>query len=188
MAILKILTYGNPALKQLCQPLRNLTKEDDDLARALGETMYAARGVGLAAPQVGVEKRIIVLDVEQLKKTPDGKPIHKLQVFINPEIVWESDDDTPFKEGCLSIPGIEEDVFRPARVRLAYRDEAFEVHEIEAEGLLARVLQHEIDHVNGILFVDRLSRFKRATLAGQLNRLRKNAQREIDSTGTAPRL
>jgi peptide deformylase len=188
MAILKILIYGNATLRQVCEPLKNFTKEDADFVRSVGETMYASRGVGLAAPQVGVMKRIIALDVDQLQKTSDGKPKRRLQVFINPEVRWESDDDASMTEGCLSVPGAEAEVFRPARVRVVYRDEEFEPREIEAEGLLARVLQHEIDHLNGILFVDRVSRLKRVMLAGQLNRLRKESQREIESTGTAPRL
>ena len=100
-------------------------------------------------------------------------PNHNLQVFINPEIVQESEDDEEFEEGCLSIPGVTADVYRPISVRARYRDLNFEEHEIEADGLLARVLQHEIDHLNGVLFVDHISRAKRLALAGKLYLLKK---------------
>lgn len=181
MATVTVLTYGDDTLRKVSKPVELLTAEDRELISSLGQTMYAEHGVGLAAPQVGVLKPILVLDVDQVqhpsaKASDAGQPkkiARNLQVFINPEIIWESEEDEPFTEGCLSVPGIEAEVYRPARIRLRYHDTNFERKELEADGLLARVLQHEIDHLNGKLFIDRVGGIKRVLMAGRLNRLKK---------------
>lgn len=184
MATVTVLTYGNDTLRKVSKPVERLTAEDRKLISSLGETMYAQHGVGLAAPQVGVLKPILVLDVDQVQqpsaKSSDAgqskKIARNLQVFINPEIIWESKEDEPFTEGCLSVPGIEAEVYRPVRIRLRYCDANFERKELEADGLLARVLQHEIDHLNGKLFIDRVGGIKRVLMAGRLNRLKKETR------------
>ncbi len=181
MATLTILTYGNDTLRKVSKPVERLTAEDRNLISSLGETMYAMRGVGLAAPQVGLLKPILVLDVDQVQQLSakssgagqSKKIARNLQVFINPELIWEANEDEPFTEGCLSVPGIEAEIYRPTRIRLRYHDTNFERKDLEADGLLARVLQHEIDHLNGKLFIDRVGGIKRVLMAGRLNRLKK---------------
>lgn len=178
---MKVLIYGDDTLRKVSNPVEELTPEDRELISLMGQTMYDQRGVGLAAPQVGVLKRILVLDIDQVSQQSTGssgnrqarKIVRNLQVFINPEITWESNEDEPFTEGCLSVPGVEAEVYRPSRIRLRCHDANFERKELEADGLLARVLQHEIDHLNGKLFIDRVSGMKRALMAGRLNRLKK---------------
>ncbi len=184
MATVTVLTYGNDTLHKVSKPVERLTAEDREIISSLGQTMYAQHGVGLAAPQVGVLKLILVLDVDQVQqqsaKSSDAgqsqKIARNLQVFINPEIIWESKEDEPFTEGCLSVPGIEAEVYRPVRIRLRYYDVNFERKELEADGLLARVLQHEVDHLNGKLFIDRVSGMKRFLMASRLNRLKKETR------------
>jgi peptide deformylase len=136
------------------------------------ETMYAAPGIGLAAIQVGVPKRIVTLDV-----SPKDAPREPM-VLLNPEIVWSSEDRSIYEEGCLSIPEIHEDVERPAKVRVRYLDRAGEQQEIEAEGLLATCLQHEIDHTNGVLFIDHISRLKRDRIVKKFSKAAKRAAAE----------
>jgi len=174
----EIIVYGNEVLKKTAAPLETVTPALKGVVDDMVEVMYANRGVGLAAPQVGISKRLVVLDVDQVKKTSRGIPDRRLQVFLNPEILWESEQDSPYVEGCLSVPGIEGKIYRPGMVRIRYRDLDFKEREIEADELLARVIQHEIDHLNGILFVDRLSFTQRTRIAGKLSRLRKKNQSE----------
>jgi peptide deformylase len=119
------------------------------------ETMHDAPGIGLAAIQIGVPKRIVVIDLAKKDEPPQP------QYFVNPEIVWSSEDKSVYEEGCLSIPEYYEEVERPARIRARYLDRDGKPQEIEAEGLLATALQHEIDHTNGVLFIDHISRLKR---------------------------
>jgi peptide deformylase len=185
---LKILVYGDSLLREHSREVKQLTKGDADLIRSMGETMYAAQGIGLAAPQVGILRRIVVLDIDQIKKASGEKHERKLQVFINPEIKTENEEDSPFTEGCLSVPGVDGEIYRPTLIRLAYRDEKFDPHEMEADGLLARVLQHEIDHLNGVLFIDHLAQPKRIMLAGQLRRIRKKSLSKEDKELGGPRL
>jgi peptide deformylase len=133
------------------------------------ETMYAAPGLGLAAPQIGVLKRIVVVDVS---KDPDNpKPMQ----LVNPEIVWASDELTDYEEGCLSLPDHYAPVTRPARVRVRYLDRTGEAQEIEADGLLAVCLQHEMDHLEGVLFVDHISKLKRNVILRKLQKSKKLA-------------
>jgi peptide deformylase len=183
MALLKIRVYGDPILRKRAEPVAEIT---DDLRRLLGnmkETMYIARGVGLAANQVGKLHRFLILDVDQVSGDSGNGGKRKTNAarrnpiaFINPEILESSTEDASYKEGCLSLPGLEGEVFRPERVRVRYQDEEGQVHEREADGLLARVLQHEIDHLDGVLFVDRMESGARRMLAGQLSRLRQVAE------------
>jgi len=176
MALLKILHYGHPLLREKAFDLKGVGRRERELIAAMAETMYAARGIGLAATQVGVLERLFIVDVDQEDGDPNSR---RLQVFINPEIVWESEEDAPFEEGCLSIPGINGEVYRPKRVKVQARDENFEPFELEADELLARVIQHENDHLNGILFVDRLPLLKRGEIAGDLHRLKRATLEEI---------
>jgi len=155
MAIREILTVPNPVLKQVSTPVEAV----DDAMRALMddmlETMYAAPGIGLAAVQVGVPKRIIVMDLARTGEPPAPR------YFVNPEILWSAEETQPHEEGCLSVPDIYEEVERPAKVRLRYLDYDGKPVEEEAEGLYAVCIQHEMDHLQGVLFIDHLSRLKR---------------------------
>lgn len=173
MAVLPVKIYGEPCLKEKSAPVEHITPETGALLADMAETMYAKRGIGLAAPQVGVNLRIFVMDIDWTDRD-EGEDTGRrnLRVFINPEIVWESQDDGPFTEGCLSLPGIEAEVYRPTRVRLRWTDEKSASHEAEMDGLEARCAQHELDHLNGILFVDRLPFTKRTLLAGKLRKLK----------------
>jgi peptide deformylase len=155
MALREIITLPDKRLRLVSDPIKKI----DDGVRALVddmfETMYDAPGIGLAAIQVGVAKRVVTMD---LSKKEDS---HKPQVFINPEIVWSSEETGSYEEGCLSIPDYYEEVERPAEVKVRYLDLDGKAHEIKAKGLLATCLQHEIDHTNGVLFIDYLSKLKR---------------------------
>lgn len=172
MGLLRVVIYGDERLHARCEPVEEMTPDLRRLIADMGETMYTASGVGLAGPQVGVLKRLLVLDVDQVGEEGVLEERRRLRVFINPQVVWTSNEDEPFDEGCLSIPGVEAEVYRPIRARVRYRDEQWNEHEQEVEGLLARVLQHEIDHLDGILFVDRMGFAKRQKVARQLRRLR----------------
>jgi peptide deformylase len=171
MALLPILKYGTPSLQEGSVPVEEVTEEIGVLVGDMAETMYEAKGIGLAAPQVGRNIRLFIADAEQV--TDERR---HLWVFINPEIVEESVEDGPYKEGCLSIPEIEGEVYRPLRVRVRAQDEKGERFELEADDLLARIVQHERDHLDGVLFPDRMSQAKRLEIAGQLNALRRETE------------
>jgi len=171
MALLTILTAPDPRLKKKAKPVE---KVDDGVRRLMAEmleTMYAAPGIGLAAPQVGVGKRVIVLDVAR-----EGEPKNPLKL-VNPEIVSVSDDDATYEEGCLSVPEHYAEVVRPRAVKVRCLDETGAKREIEAEGLLATCLQHEIDHLDGVLFIDHLSALKRTMILRKLLKEKKAAER-----------
>ncbi|MBX3730183.1 MAG: peptide deformylase [Candidatus Sumerlaeia bacterium] len=179
MTLLPIRKYGDPILREKAQPVAVVTDELRQLAVDMGETMYAANGIGLAANQIGRLERILVLDVVQTDDGP-GKPRKRqrtnerqLEVYLNPEIVDSGIEDDSYSEGCLSIPGLEGDVFRPLRITLRWMDLEGANHQADFDGMRARVLQHEIDHLDGILFIDRLPEARRASLAGALNRMKK---------------
>lgn len=155
MAIRPIIILPDPVLRAMSAPLDRVDAELLQLADDMIETMYAAPGIGLAAIQIAVPKRLVVIDVSRDDEVRDPK------IFINPEVVWRSDEMSVYEEGCLSIPEYYAEVERPARVKVAYVDRAGEKKEIEADGLLATCLQHEIDHLNGTLFIDHLSKLKR---------------------------
>ena len=155
MALRTILTLPDKRLRRISEPVGKITAEIKKLAEDMFETMYDAPGIGLAAVQVGVLKRVVTMDLS--KKEDDHKP----QVFINPEVTWRSDEKATREEGCLSIPEYYEEVERPAEVKVKYLDLDGKAHEIAAKGLLATCLQHEIDHINGVLFIDHISKLKR---------------------------
>lgn len=155
MALRTILTVPDALLKQVSQPVETVDDELRALMDDMLETMYAAPGIGLAAIQIGVPKRIIVMDLA--KEDEPKQP----RYFVNPEITWRSDELFVYQEGCLSVPEIYDDVERPARVRLSYLGYDGNRVEEEAEGLFAVCIQHEMDHLEGVLFIDYLSRLKR---------------------------
>jgi peptide deformylase len=169
MALLPILTAPDPALKKISQPVKQVDASVRKLMDDMLETMYRAPGIGLAAPQVGVLKRVIVLDLAREGEEP--QPLR----LANPEIVWVSDDDATYNEGCLSVPEHYADVVRPAACRVKYLDQDNKQQEIAAEGLLATCLQHEIDHLDGILFVDHLTALKRNIILRKLLKAKKTA-------------
>jgi peptide deformylase len=169
MAVRPILILPDPRLRLVSEPLKSIDSEVQKLVDDMFETMYDAPGVGLAAIQVGVPKRVITADLA--KKDEPRSP----QVFINPEIVSRSEELSTYEEGCLSIPEIHEDVERPASVRVRYLDRDGKPHEVDAEGLLATCLQHEIDHLNGVLFIDHLSKLKRDRIVKKFTKAAKRA-------------
>jgi peptide deformylase len=156
MTIRPILTAPDPRLKAVSEPIARVDDETRKLADDLLETMYAADGIGLAAVQVGVPKRMLVMDIAQQQGSREP------MVFINPKIVWASEEMAKFEEGCLSVPEIWDDVERPAKIRAEYQDREGKLQTLEADGLLACCLQHEMDHLEGILFLDHLSKLKRS--------------------------
>jgi peptide deformylase len=155
MAIREIIKLPDKRLRLVSEPVKHIDAGVKKLADDMFETMYKAPGIGLAAIQIGVAKRVITLD---LSKKEDN---HEPQVFINPEIVWTSEETAKYEEGCLSIPDYYEEVERPKAVKVRYLDLDGKKREIDAKGLLATCLQHEIDHINGVLFIDHLSKLKR---------------------------
>ncbi len=155
MAVRDILILPDKRLRLKSEPVKQIDTAVRELVDDMFETMYAAPGIGLAAIQVGIAQRVVTMDLS--KKEGDQKPL----VFINQEIVWQSVEVAKYEEGCLSIPEYYEEVERPAEVKVKYLDIDGKTHEIKAAGLLATCLQHEIDHTNGVLFIDHLSRLKR---------------------------
>jgi peptide deformylase len=167
MAVLPIITAPDPRLKVKCEPVGTVDKTIAKLMGDMLDTMYLAPGIGLAAPQVGVTKRILVVDVSS--KDGPREPIR----MANPEVVWHSDELAVYEEGCLSLPDQYADVERPAKIRFRYLDEKGVLQEREAEGLLATCIQHELDHLEGIIFVDHLSALKRRMILRKLAKLKK---------------
>ena len=167
-----ILAYGNPILKQTSSKV-DINKEDiSQLIIDMWETMYNANGVGLAAPQIGVLKQIFIADFDYFQEEESfiKSEIEKLQqVFINPIILDEFGDDFIFSEGCLSIPDISEEVIRKNNLTIEFLDEKFNQQKITCSGIIARVIQHEYDHLNGILFTDKISTLKKRELKGKLD-------------------
>ncbi len=170
MAVLPIITAPDPRLKLQAKAVDKVDAQVRRLMDDMLETMYVAPGIGLAAPQVGVAKRIIVIDVADKGELP--RPYR----MANPEIVWKSDETATYEEGCLSVPEYYADVERAAKVRVRYLDEHNEIRELEAEGLLAVCIQHEIDHLAGTLFVDHISALKRGIILRKLGKAKKNAE------------
>jgi peptide deformylase len=166
MALLPILEIPDPRLRQKAVPVEKIDDRVRALLEDMLETMYAAPGIGLAAPQIGVGERIVVLDVAPKE---DPKPIR----LINPEVVSTSGEITEAEEGCLSLPNQFAPVKRPSAVKVRYTNEAGQQQEIEADGLLARCLLHEIDHLDGVLFTDHLSRLKRDMVMKKLDKQRR---------------
>ena len=180
MAILPIIETPDPRLKQISTPVKTVTDAHRRLIADMFETMYDAPGIGLAAIQVGVAERILVIDLQrEADDTPeDAKPedikrVKEPRVFINPEIVWASEELSVYQEGCLSVPEMYADVQRPAEIQVKWLDEQGKAHDEKLDGLLATCLQHEMDHLNGVLFIDHLSKLKRDMLLKKLDKLRK---------------
>ena len=155
MALREIIILPDKRLRLKSEPIKRIDATIRKLVDDLFETMYEAPGIGLAAIQIGVPKRVVTMDLS--KKEDDHKP----QIFINPEVIWKSAETSKYEEGCLSIPEFYEEVERPAQVKVKYLDIDGNAQEIEASGLLATCLQHEIDHTNGVLFIDYISKLKR---------------------------
>ena len=172
MALLPILTAPDPRLKKVSKPVEKVDAEIVRLMDDMLETMYAAPGIGLAAPQVGVLKRVLVIDIDR-----EGEKTGPL-AMANPEIVDVSDEDAIYEEGCLSVPEHYAEVERPARVTVRYLDRENELRTLQAEGLLATCIQHEMDHLDGILFIDRISALKRNIILRKLVKARKEAEKE----------
>lgn len=169
MALRDILTLPDPRLRLVSKPVGAVTEDIRRLSDDMLETMYAAPGIGLAAIQIGEPVRLVVIDLA--RKDEERRPI----VLVDPEITWASEERRVHEEGCLSIPEYYEEVERPDRVRYRYRNLAGELVEGEADGMLATCLQHEIDHLNGTMFIDYLSRLKRSRV---LRKFEKAARRE----------
>jgi len=157
MAILPVILHPDPVLRKKAESVTEITADILQLLEDMLETMYAEEGIGLAAPQINVSQRVIVLDVEPREKGQRGNPIK----MINPEIIAKSEVLTILDEGCLSLPEMRVDVARPEQVTVRYLDEAGIIKELEADDLLAKAIQHEIDHLNGVLIFDYLSKLKR---------------------------
>ena len=173
MAKLDIITAPDPRLKITAEPIAAVDGEVRRLMDDMLETMYAAPGIGLAAPQVGAARRVLVLDVSRPDKAPEPLRI------ANPEILWASEETKVDEEGCLSLPEHYADVERPAKVRVRFLDFENEIREIEAEGTLATCLQHEMDHLDGTLFVDHLSLLKRNIILRKLKKAKKNERERV---------
>jgi peptide deformylase len=166
-----ILIHPDPRLKKLCEPVAEITLELQRLAGDMLETMYDAPGIGLAAPQVGVTKRVIVMDCIK-----EGTP--EPMVLFNPEVIWSSEDQTIYEEGCLSIPDQYADVKRPAEVQVRWMDLQGQWQERQFAGLWATCVQHEIDHLDGKLFIDYLGPLKRQMITRKMEKLKRERARE----------
>ena len=188
MAIREILEVPDPRLKTVSEPVTEFGEELNELVSDMFETMYAAPGIGLAAIQVGVPKRVLVIDLQPEDEDAEPEPcnhdghehVHyptkkEPRVFINPVILDPAEDLASYQEGCLSVPDIFADVDRPATCRVRYQDLEGETHEEDMEGLMATCIQHEMDHLEGILFIDHLSRLKRNMALKKLKKLREAA-------------
>ena len=170
MAILPIVQFPNPVLAMNCQPVQEINDQIRRLAADMGETMYKAPGVGLAAPQVGEPVRMVVLDVSEEKNS--------LMTLINPVITQRSQEQETCEEGCLSLPGIWEKVSRSSEITVKYTDLAGQEQELHADGLLAICIQHELDHLDGTVFIDHLSRLKYDRACAKLKKRRQQEKKE----------
>ena len=172
MAIRPIIEVPDPLLRQISSPVEKVDDELRALIADMFETMYDAPGIGLAAIQVGVPKRVLVIDLQEPEEE-GGEPVRDPRVFINPEILEHSDDEVPYVEGCLSVPDQFAEVDRPDRIRARWLDADGKQREEVIEGMLATCLQHEMDHLEGVLFIDHLSRLKREMVLKKLAKQRK---------------
>lgn len=169
--IYPIVLYGNPVLRKRAQEIEKGSLDVKTLAEDMFETMHEAQGIGLAAPQIGMGIRMFVVDGSLADNDHDLSGFKK--VFINPEMIEETGEEWPFEEGCLSIPTIREDVIRPKQIRIRFYDEDWNAHEEVFKGMRARVIQHEYDHIEGILFTDHLKPFKKRLLKSKLTNISK---------------
>ena len=173
MALRDIIILPDKQLRLVSKPVEKVTAEIRKLADDMFETMYDAPGIGLAAIQVAQPLRLITMDLAKRDENGETTPLPR--VFINPEILWRSDEKAKYEEGCLSIPEFYEEVERPTQVRVKYLDLEGREQELEASGLLATCLQHEIDHLNGVLFIDHISRLKRERVVKKFAKAAKRA-------------
>ena len=177
--ILPIIAYGDPVLRKLGKSIDKDYPALESLLDNMFETMYGAKGIGLAAPQIGLPIRIFIVDATPFKDDEELELEERnflstfKQVFINAQIIDETGDEWVFNEGCLSIPDVREDVFRNETVKIEYLDEKFEKHTKEFSGIAARIIQHEYDHIQGILFTDKLSSLKKRLIKGKLANISK---------------
>ncbi|MBU2928969.1 peptide deformylase [Winogradskyella psychrotolerans] len=177
--ILPIVAYGDAVLKREAKEIDKDYPKLNELIDNMYETMYGAYGVGLAAPQIGLAIRLFLVDTspfaddEELTESERAQMKNFKKTFINAQILEEEGDEWAFNEGCLSIPDVREDVFRRPNIKIQYQDENFETHVEEYDGLIARVIQHEYDHIEGILFTDKLSSFKKRLIKGRLTNISK---------------
>ncbi|RIA09105.1 peptide deformylase [Flavobacteriaceae bacterium MAR_2010_72] len=177
--ILPIVAYGDPVLRKEAETITKVYPKLNELIQDMYETMYAASGVGLAAPQIGLPIRLFLVDATPFSEDDDLTPEEQQQLkgfkrtFINAQILEEDGDEWAFSEGCLSIPDIREDVFRKPKIKIQYQDEDFITHTESFDGLIARVIQHEYDHIEGILFTDKLSSLKKRLIKGKLANISK---------------
>lgn len=177
--ILPIVAYGDSVLRKKAEEITKDYPNLNELIDNMYDTMYGAYGVGLAAPQIGLPIRLFLVDTEPFSEdeshTEEEKQQLKVfkQTFINAKILEEEGDEWAFNEGCLSIPDVREDVFRQPKIKIQYQDENFETHVKEFDGLIARVIQHEYDHIEGVLFTDKLSSFKKRLIKGKLANISK---------------
>jgi peptide deformylase len=172
MALRDIIILPDKRLRSVSNPVVEISDEIRTLVADMFETMYEAPGIGLAAIQVGVSARVVVMDLS--KRETEAEP----RVFVNPEITWSSDEKSLYEEGCLSIPDVHEDVERPARVKIRYLDLDGKPQEADAEGLFATCIQHEVDHLNGVLFIDHISKLKRERIVKKFAKAAKRAEKE----------
>ncbi len=172
MAILHIFETPDPILREISTPVEKVDDELRALIADMFETMYEAPGIGLAAVQVGVPKRLLVMDLQEPEEE-GGEPVKEPRVFINPEILSHSDHEVPYTEGCLSVPDQYAEVMRPDKIRARWLDENGTQQEQDFDGLLAICLQHEMDHLEGVLFIDHLSKLKRDMVLKKLAKTRR---------------
>jgi len=176
MAVHPIRLYGDPILRQKTVQVDSVTQELHDLIQDMIETMHHAEGIGLAAPQIGRSESLFVVDVspimEDVMELQDQPVPSQPMIFVNPEILWESDDEVEYEEGCLSIPEIKEMVYRSSSLKIQFQDAALQEQVATFEGFLARVIQHEYDHLHGVLFLDHISSFRRNLLKRKLRHIR----------------
>ncbi len=170
MALRDLIIYPDPLLRERCRTIEDVDGEVIQLLDDLAESMYANKGIGLAAPQIGATLRAVVVDIEQRDGTP------RLVEFVNPEVIESSTELSEFEEGCLSFPGEAEKVVRPAEVTLRALDRGGKPVEVKVNGLLATAIQHEIDHLDGVLFIDHVSRLKRSLID---RRMKKKARATV---------
>ena len=175
MALLRIYETPDPMLRQISTPIDKVDDKVRVLIRDMFETMYEAPGIGLAAVQVGVPQRLLVMDLQEPADPddPDSPPVKQPRVFINPEILSHSDEEVPYTEGCLSVPDQYAEVMRPDHIRARWLDEHGKAHEEDLDGLLAICVQDEMDHLVCILFIDHLSKLKRDMVLKKLAKIRK---------------
>lgn len=183
MTIRPIIAVPDPRLKQVSEPVEAVTDDLRQLMDDMVETMHDASGIGLAAIQVGVSKRVIVMDLSPSDPVDDGECEDRydlselkdepIRYFVNPEIIWTSEEMSNYQEGCLSVPGFYDDVERPQACKVTYLDYQGHPQELDCDGLLATCIQHEMDHLNGVVFLDHLSRLKRDMIVKKLRKLAK---------------